>query len=467
MIQTNSELDKCKTMTDLPKLSALLLHFMRSLEACGVRYCVLRNYEGLPRQTGRDTDILVNCNHSECEQILKSSLIEYDCQIVRKVSRNGCYSYHLAGWENGARVWGQIDIINPLNWRGLTYADALVVLRSRNKYRGIWVAAAGCEAAISLVKELLPYRHVKEKYKLRIQEYARIDGETFVATLASCIGKHTAKTLRDLCAVGDWERVIDYAQHIRYALLWYSYRKHPIETIRNQIAYANDYLGYRFLCPTGLFVCLIGPDGSGKTTISQVLKEGVGKHVFEGHRYYHGQFGIFPGLKKFTTLLRSKSSSEDKDRAEHVNADPSAYPAWRSTLYAVYYGIEYFFGSLLLAAMKRRGRLIIFDRYFYDFYIQGQHRKIPTKLLNIIRRFVPKPDLIVWLQSESAIIYARKPELSISELERQIAACEKLIMELPNSRRVRTDIEFSETVILLEQTIFDRLRQKMSNKCQY
>src|SRR5512133_2229718 len=43
----------------------------------------------------------------------------------------------------------------------------------------------------------------------------------------------------------------------------------------------------RAACTYGAMVVFLGPDGAGKSTVTNAIANGIGRTVFNGHRYFH------------------------------------------------------------------------------------------------------------------------------------------------------------------------------------
>ena len=60
--------------------------------------------------------------------------------------------------------------------------------------------------------------------------------------------------------------------------------------------------------------------------------------------------------------------------------------------------------------------------YYYDYLIDQKRAKInlPIWIVKVFQFFVPKPNIIFCLGAEPELIYKRKPELPLKEVERQV-----------------------------------------------
>jgi hypothetical protein len=181
-------------------------------------------------------------------------------------------------------------------------------------------------------------------------------------------------------------------------------------------------------------VVLIGPDGSGKTTISRRLmaREDL---VFPHRLLLYESFHILPRLDRvvgwWERWEQRRGRGEAAPSGEH-SAMLRALPAWKSMVLVAYHAADMALGRVwLLAASRSTPRLLIFDRSFFDFFFLPGHRNLPRRYLRALSALVPLPDLILYLARDAAAIYRDKPELSLEEIQRQQAAVKEWMRGRP------------------------------------
>jgi len=163
----------------------------------------------------------------------------------------------------------------------------------------------------------------------------------------------------------------------------------------------------RLLKPTGLFVVILGTDGSGKSTVISHLID-VLYPAFRKTKQYHWK----------PTIIQK--TSNNLPVIEPHSKPPRNFLL--SIIKIVVYTIEYAFGYLIkILPEKIKSTLVVFDRYYYDLLVdQKRFRiKLPKKIIKIVSYLIPKPDLIFYLNTEPSIAFERKNELNIEELEKQ------------------------------------------------
>ncbi|MDP7038797.1 MAG: hypothetical protein QGI45_06555, partial [Myxococcota bacterium] len=95
---------------------------------------------------------------------------------------------------------------------------------------------------------------------------------------------------------------------------------------------------------------------------------------------------------------------------------------------------------------KSKGQVIIFDRYFTDYYVIQSFKKVPDVLFKIVFKIVPKPDLLLYLEAEPNIICTRKPELRPEQVVHQQKRCKELLPLFKKAQTYSTSIERRQTI---------------------
>lgn len=167
----------------------------------------------------------------------------------------------------------------------------------------------------------------------------------------------------------------------------------------------------RWFQPPGLWVAVLGPDGSGKSSV-------IERYVTEIEPFFGGSafFHLRPHLLGSTAAGRSP------------NTDPHGQiprGTFLSSIKAVYLWADYVFGFLLrIYPRLADSKLVIFDRYYHDLLVDPRRFRYggPRWLVRLIGRLIPLPDLMLILDAPAAVLQSRKQEVSAAESGRQSAA---------------------------------------------
>jgi len=150
------------------------------------------------------------------------------------------------------------------------------------------------------------------------------------------------------------------------------------------------------LSKKGVFICIEGLDGCGKTTQAKLLAKKLGKshHAFYTAEPSRGKIGTFIrkrclyGEKRLSTVVEALLFAAD--RVEHVEND-------------------------VLPAINE-GRLVISDRYVYSSLAYQGAAGLSLEWIEKINEHALKPDLAVFIDVDPKTVMRRlKPKRSVME----------------------------------------------------
>ena len=124
--------------------------------------------------------------------------------------------------------------------------------------------------------------------------------------------------------------------------------------------------------------------------------------------------------------------------------------------------LEYIFGwPLKVIPLKIKSSLIIFDRYYDDVLVDPRRYRYGGGIFfaKIMRFFIPKPELYFVLIANENVIYKRKQEIEIHELERQVNEYKKLC---DNKRYIFIDVnrDVYEIINEIEKIMYNKLNER-------
>ena len=206
---------------------------------------------------------------------------------------------------------------------------------------------------------------------------------------------------------------------------------------------------------TGLFAVILGPDGSGKSTVVQQLLQ-QSDDFYNGSWCFHWRPGLLP---------QPGRQAKQQTSAPPPPPNEFAYGSVVSLLRYCYFLLDFILGYWLrIYPRRKRGQLIIGERWYFDVLINPQRYgfRLPAWLLRFGGHMIPSPDLTVLLKADPSAIYARKPELTVEQITTQIAAMRGILPANPRGAEIATDVPLDESVAavlaLLRETSQRRLR---------
>ncbi|MCV6577248.1 MAG: hypothetical protein OIF58_16120 [Cohaesibacter sp.] len=200
---------------------------------------------------------------------------------------------------------------------------------------------------------------------------------------------------------------------------------------------------YRIRRPVGCTIAFLGPDGSGKSTLIQELSTRMEPIFHEiSCFYWRPRFLPSPGRLKVWS-----PSIEKQENPDPHNVIPHGKIV--SFIRLAYFCLDYSLGHFcVLLPLKIRKHLVIFDRFITDLRIDPLRYRmtVPAPLLSLVQYSAPKPDIIFALLGPPDILHARKPELSMEEMARQLTLLQQMADESHTFIPVDVDKDINEII---------------------
>lgn len=154
----------------------------------------------------------------------------------------------------------------------------------------------------------------------------------------------------------------------------------------------------------GRFVVLVGPDGSGKTTVATEMVR------------LHGEPSLYVHFRpSIASSPAQRPSIDPAPPAKRRSAGPAPL-GWLRILWSL---VIFWVGYLRwLRPAKRSGALVIGDRWIYGYIAQPLALGFagPRWLGRLVCSMAPRPDLVVRLTAPAKVILDRKADLSFDEI---------------------------------------------------
>ena len=153
-------------------------------------------------------------------------------------------------------------------------------------------------------------------------------------------------------------------------------------------------------------ICLLGIDGSGKSTLVKELCSSLRQKNIDVQAYYFGWKPFLPTTKLFSHLFRVKSYRI----TSAFNIKKRNFSILQEIVLC-YFFVEYVARYLWI----KRCSVIIFDRYFYDLYAHYSYAE-RSLVFPLLLRLFPRPDYLYILDVLPEISHQRKPEVDVAQV---------------------------------------------------
>jgi len=206
-----------------------------------------------------------------------------------------------------------------------------------------------------------------------------------------------------------------------------------------------------------MIIVFIGADGSGKTAVSRLLASKLSSK-FKSVRYYHTRFGIVSGTGIWTFVKRiisRKKQAGDPRQKEGYYDYPKPHSALKASIIFLLVSFDYLLGHFVANKYTKKSNLLIFDRYFYEFFTEEPFKNQSIWMLKIFQAILPKPDLVVFLYNTPEIIFKRKSEQSIDQIRAKNKRNQQLIRCLPYGITIKTDDSIDEIASKIQGKVLD------------
>jgi hypothetical protein len=161
----------------------------------------------------------------------------------------------------------------------------------------------------------------------------------------------------------------------------------------------------------GGVLTVAGPDGTGKSTVCDALIAGVlrDRPVLRVHH----RFGVLPGR-----------GGNRGDVTEPHRETPYSTPVAALKTLALF--VDYWLGWIVRVRpfVRRRSGWVVLERGWWDLAVDPRRYRLREGggLVRLLGRLLPQADVLLVLEGPAEVLRARKPELPVGELERQVRA---------------------------------------------
>ncbi len=166
----------------------------------------------------------------------------------------------------------------------------------------------------------------------------------------------------------------------------------------------------------GVLVCIVGIDGSGKTTLAKRLVQEMQARGTRS-RYVWGGFAPTVLLRPILWLTKRLVYRRERDTEISESKGQVLKNRWASVLYHYVVLADYVLQMLARVALPLGcGWNVVCDRYVHDIVVNtalvlDYSDEGLLRLLAGIQRLVPRPDRVLWADVPEEVAYARRDDV--------------------------------------------------------
>lgn len=392
-----------------------------------IDYCILRNVEEVLNGDAHDIDMTVDSDRlvdAENTLFATAAALGWKMHIMTGVSKDdiNIKCYHLFKMCEKEISIVHFDVFPTFSWGGYVLIDNKTLLDNADESTIYHTAAPEVEAVTKLFIRLLHNGYIKTKYKKDILAVFCARPEEVRKIMRGFLDENATEYVRNAVHTEQWAELEKHREYL-------------VKTIKRKakrrMVEQKKYLVRKAMKKAGIMVAFEGTDGSGKSTIINSLPEVLGNSFPEGMMdYYHWR----PGFVK-------KEKKTDNGESVVVT-EPHAkkpYGKMKSFVKFMFFNLDYILGYWCVVRWQiAKGHLVIFDRYYYDYYLDKLRYRlsISDTVLDLFKGVIPKPDITFLLVGDPKILYERKREISVNEIQEQI------------ERLIKNESKFNNSVVI-------------------
>lgn len=382
----------------------MIFGFFKFLEKNEIEFVILNGYEDILKGKSHlesDIDILFKKNEFRViEKTIKLFCEEEGYKIVQ-VYHQGVWAKNIFLFDSGSNRLLNLDIYGDLSRKKVIFFKENEIFDNVHFYNEIPILAGYQEFLYYLIKIIdkndlckSNFDHLRSLYfkdidlcNQKLLEFFPIEHKLIEDAFKNSLLQNLVKKNNLL--------VIDFKRNKKFKIT---------ELILDYFRIMK-----RINKPTGIAISFLGPDGSGKSTIIDLI---TNSHIpFRRIDYFH--------LKPL-----KKSGQGNSNIVTNPQID-QPYSKQKSFIKLFYFLWQYNIGWLTnIFLLKIKSSLVIFDRYYDDILVDSLRYRYGGSLTKaiLVRKLIPRPKIYFILTAEADIIYKRKQEVSYDELARQIEA---------------------------------------------
>lgn len=414
----------------------LLEKIFKIINESGLDYCIQNKYEMMPENIPSDIDMMYR---GADEKFLDALVVKIakDCGllIVQKIVQ-GYYqfSYMLTYPYPQEKFQLLLDFYGSISWKGIYQVmPADDMIEGKRFYKCFYVPNYYVELKYMWLRRTIKHDLNEEHIAIAKGLFAK-NSSCFKKKLIDDFGEQMTMLILKILETEDKQLFYDNYNVFLKSIQVIANKNTTITKRCSSYWFKmSRIISQRLVHTCGLSVAFLSPDGGGKSTIIKQIEETCA--------------GSFCGIQYIYTrphLLKNPGAYSIMNPHGEGDGNPNPHGKElhgriKSLCRFLFYVIDYILGTLLkIYPMKVMKKLVIFDRFYYDYLVDLQRYQynLPKWIPLLFRHVIPSPDIVFVLDGLPEVLYARKKELTLEELKYQVGAYRKVANMLKSSQLI-------------------------------
>ena len=358
-----------------------------------------------------------------------------------------------------------IDLIEGYVNKGFEIFEFDKLYGNTAAYKEYRVLNQPYDIAMLLLYKVIGAKELKQRYRDKISAGYKSCKNEIRDILVEVLGSDLAQKVCSKVEADEYEWIVDHSKVISRTSKKIAFKKHPISTVVNVMRFLNEKVYRIGICPKKYrkMIALEAPDGTGKTTFIDALTVMLAETFvcdIEKMHVYHFRPSVLPNLG----AVGEKAGVMKQDtNFENPHRNKAANPL-SSFVRMGYYWLDYLIGgAICIRKDVQFDKITIFDRYIYDFIIDPLRSRInlPRCMRTAFSKMVQQPRIVFVLDAPADVIYSRKKELTLDEIQRQLEEFDKLSNLGDNFYKINANQTPEKMVLDAKKIILDKFCLKI------
>lgn len=197
--------------------------------------------------------------------------------------------------------------------------------------------------------------------------------------------------------------------------------RHPLGTLAGITSSMRDGLG-TWLEPAGLGIAILGADGVGKTSVTEVIAGFPPSRMpFQSIMRVHLYQRVLPPLGTIARVMKRRRAPGPGEPTFTPGTTPAPLGFWMMAY--SYYILDMWLGHWLKRQRQlAKTTLVVHDRHSLEVELDLKRYRYhgPARVAQWMVKRTPKPDLVIVLDAPDEVVHARKPNTPLEETQRRL-----------------------------------------------